>query len=69
MKNATAILERQNKNRMTILEEVYNGSCKDDCAERWLLQAKNTLQLNGHEPNEFAAVIRNLLEKCQEIET
>ena len=65
MKNATAIPERQNKNRMTILEEVYNGSCTDDCAERWLLQAKNTLQLNGRETNKFAAAIRNLLEKCQ----
>ena len=63
MKNATAILERQNKNHMTILEEVCNGSCTDDCAERWLLQAKNTLQLNGLDPNEFAAAIRNLLEK------
>ena len=63
MKNATAILERQNKNRMTILEEVYNGSCTDDCAERWLLQAKNTLQLNGLDPKEFAATIRNLIEK------
>ena len=35
MKNATVILERQNKN-MTILEEVRNGKCSDDCAERWL---------------------------------
>ena len=63
MKNATATLERQNKNRMTILEEVRNGSCTDDCAERWLLHAKNTLQLNGLDPNEFAAAIRNLIEK------
>ena len=50
---------------MTILEEVRNGNCTDDCAERWLLPAKNTLQLNGREPNEFAAAIRNLLEKCR----
>ena len=63
MKNATATLEHQNKNRMTILEEVRNGSCTDDCAERWLLHAKNTLQLNGLDPNEFAAAIRNLIEK------
>ena len=63
MKNATATLERQNKNRMTILEEVRNGSCTDYCAERWHLQAKNILQLNGLDPNEFAAAIRNLLEK------
>ena len=55
-----------NKNGMTILEEVRNGNCRDDCAERWLLPAKNTLQLNGREPNEFAAAIRNLLEKCRE---
>ena len=50
---------------MSILEEVRNGNCADDCAERWLLQAKNTLQLNGRETNKFAAAIRNLLEKCQ----
>ena len=63
MENATATLERQNKSRMTILEEVRNGSCTDDCAERCLLQAKNTLQLSGFDPNEFAAAIGNLLEK------
>ena len=34
MKNATATLERQNKDRMTILEEIRNGSSIDDCAER-----------------------------------
>ena len=34
MKNATATLERQNKNRMTILEEVRNRNCTEDCAER-----------------------------------
>ena len=63
MTNATATLERQNKDRMTILEEIRNGSSTDDCAERWLLQTKNTLQLNGLDPNEFAAAIRNLIEK------
>ena len=63
MKNATATLERQKKNRMTILEEATNGSCTDDCAKGWLLQAKNTLQLNGLDPNQFAAAIRNFLEK------
>ena len=63
MKNATAILERQNKNCMTFLEEVWTGSCTDDCAEKWLFQTRNTLQLNGLDPNESAAAIRNLLEK------
>ena len=63
MKNATATLERQNKNCMTILEEVRNGSCSDDCAERWLLQAQNTLQLNGLDLNKFTAAIRNRIEK------
>ena len=63
MKNATAILEPQSKNHITILEEVRNGKCSDDCTEKWLLQTKNTLQLNGLDPNEFAAAIRNLLEK------
>ena len=63
MESVTATLERQNKNRMTILEEVRNGSCTDDCAERWLLQAKSTLKLNGLDPNEFAPATRNLIEK------
>ena len=63
MKNVTVTLERQNKNRMTILKEVRNGSCTDDCAERWLLQAKSSLQLNGLDLNEFAPATRNLIEK------
>ena len=63
MKNATATLERENKNRMAILEEVRSGCCTDDCAERWLLQAKSTLWLNGLDPNEFTVAITNLLEK------
>ena len=48
---------------MTIVEEVCNGACTGDCAERWYLQTKSTLQLNGLDPNEFAAAIRNLTEK------
>ena len=45
------------------LKEVCNGSCTNDCVEWWLLPAKNTLQLNGLDPNEYAAAIWNLLEK------
>ena len=48
---------------MTILQEVRNWSSTDNGAERWLLQDQNTLQLNGLDPNEFAAAIRNFIKK------
>ena len=63
MKHAKDKLERSQKSRMEILEEVLAEECVADCNGNWYYSAHETLEKNGIEKSTFANAVLDLLDK------
>ena len=63
MSSAVSDVERQNKTRIQIIQDVLKEDCVAGCGGEWKQRAIETLERNNICPTEFALAIKTALEK------
>ena len=61
LNTAAAVIERNNKSRLEILEESFTKPCIPGCASRWLTQAQDTLLKNDIDISLFTTAVKTAL--------
>ena len=61
LNTAAAVIERNNKARLQILEESLRKPCISGCASRWLTRAQDTLLKNDIDINLFTTAVKSAL--------
>ena len=63
LNTTTAVIERNNKSRLEILEKIFTQPCILGCASWWLTQAQDTLPKNDIDINLFSTAVKTVLVK------